>query len=234
MAIRTKDDVVVAKYLTDALVAVRQNRFEQANTLVERAKGISPNYAEIYRVEGWYQYFAGNFAAARNAYETAIELNPRSPSIRYWYAGFLLRAQRDTEAAVKQLAVARELDPNSAEVRVEFARGLAFLFRFDQADEELRPVIEGSHATKLMRVSYDGWMQIAIRRGYFAVDSNDYLIALKSFENAVQRFDNIPGEYRDRRIIESILHCMPTARRILDELFHSDRAEAAENSHCTD
>ena len=116
-----------------------------------------------------------------DAYETAVELEPRSSAVRYWYAGFLLRAHHDAEAAGQQLRTAHEIDPRSREVRVEYARALSCLFKFDEADDRLRPVIqEQNGSTKLMRVAYDGWIQIAVRRGNFRIGNSDYLTALET------------------------------------------------------
>ena len=229
VAIRTRDDVVVAKYLTDAMQALRQKRFEDATAFIEKAKKIAPGFAEVYRVEGWSQYFLGNAAASREAYETAVELEPRSAAVRYWYAGFLLRAHHDAEAARQQLRIAHEIDPGSPEIRVEYARALSYLFKFDEADDQLRPVIrERSGSTKLMRVAYDGWIQIAVRRGNFRLGNSDYLTALEAYETATERFSAIPEEYRDRRIIKSVSQCTPQALRIIPELTHSDAGVRAQ------
>jgi LuxR family glucitol operon transcriptional activator len=232
VAIRTRDDVVVAKYLTEALHAVRQKRFEDANGSIEKAKKIAPAYPEVYRVEGWTQYFLRNFAAARQAYETAIELDPQSAVLRYWYAGFLLRGHEDAEGAAGQLRIAHEVDPKAREIRVEYARALSYLFRFDDADEQLRPVIEDAiGATKLMRVAYDGWMQIAVRRGNFFINNSDYLAALNAYEEAVCRFNGIPGQFLDARMYNSIVQCIPQAHRIIVELSHSDASQRAEQHY---
>src|SRR5262249_9228769 len=156
-----------------------QTRGDEAIAAIEAAKKLAPAYAEVYRVEGWAHYFAGNYAAARQAYETALELEPRSAVLRYWYAGFLLRAHDDAEAAAEQLKIAQQLDANAPEIRIEYSRALSYLYKFDEADEQLQPVIETADVPmKLMRVAYDGWIQISRRRGNFFVMNADYLSAL--------------------------------------------------------
>jgi cold shock CspA family protein/tetratricopeptide (TPR) repeat protein len=229
VAIRGRDDVVVAKYLMDALQAVRQRRQDDAIRSVENAKKLAPTYAEVYRVEAWAQYFLGNYAAAREAYEMAVELDPQSAPLRFWYGGFLLRANEDPEGAAEQLRVARTLDPEAPEVRLEYARILSYLFKFDDADVELHPVIEsGAFATKIMRVAYDGWLQIAARRANFRINNNDYLGALDALEETARRFRTVPGDFLDEKIINTVTQCVPNTQRMMSQLRYSDASARAE------
>ncbi len=229
VAIRTRDDVVVAKSLADALLAVGLRKFERAFACIENAKKLAPSFAEVYRVEGWALYFARNYAAARQSYETAIEIDPRSPALRYWYAGFLLRAHEDPAAAVEHLLIAQQYDRAAPEIRVECARSLSYLFRFDEADAQLLPVLEiVDGPTKVMRVAYDGWIQIAVRRGNFRMTNADFLGGLEALEEAVRRFETIPRNYLDRKIYETVCYPAVHIPKITAELSHSDARPRAE------
>jgi|GEM_PF-555644 len=229
VAIRARDDVVVAKYLTEALVALRQKRYTDVVTSVEAAKRLNPTYAEVYRVEGWAQYIMGNYAAAQEAYQTAIELEPRSAVVRYWYAGFVLRAHEDAEGTAKELKLAQQLDPISPEIRVEYSRVLAYLFKFDEADLQLQPVLDsGAGSTKLMRVAYDGLLQIAKRRAEFCFENADFLGTLEALEDALLRFERIPGEYIDQKMFETMASCIYYAQSSGTRLRQSEAYDRAQ------
>src|SRR5271166_2889414 len=65
---------------SDAMVSVRKKEGAEALSAIEVAKNLAPSFAEVYRIEAWAHYFDGNYAAAKQAYETALELEPKSPS----------------------------------------------------------------------------------------------------------------------------------------------------------
>ncbi|GAG98331.1 unnamed protein product, partial [marine sediment metagenome] len=231
VAIRSRDDVVVTKYLTDALAACRKKSYDEVRRAIEAAQRLAPSYAEVYRIEGWVEYCFGNYAAARNAYELAIELDPKSPVLRYWYAGFLLRGHEDPTAAIEQLKIAQESDPEGPEIRVEFSRALSYLFQFDEAEAQLQPVLRTPLRTRLKRIAYDGWLQIAGRRASFCVHNGDYLAALDALEELIARFRAIPPEYLDRKIIENVTERASEASRVAYELRHSGVSARAESTH---
>jgi len=226
--IRSSDDVVVAKYLLDALSAVRQKKGPEAIAFLTSAKTLAPTYAEVYRVEGWAHFFSGNYAAAKQAYETALELEPKSAALRYWYAGFLMRGYNDAESAASELKIAQELDPTSPDVRVEYSRALSYQFKFAEADEQLTPVIEtDAGSTKLMRIAYDAWIQIAIRRAKFISTNFNYLAALEALEEVIRRFDSVPKSYLDRKILASVAQCTRLAQAIAFQLDQSNESNRA-------
>jgi Tfp pilus assembly protein PilF len=52
---------------------------------------------------------SGNISAAQASYEAAIELEPLSSPLRYWYGGFLMRYSNDLDGAKAQFAEALRL-----------------------------------------------------------------------------------------------------------------------------
>ena len=113
VVMRSKSDLVVAKYLIEALQRSKASDFVKARELIDRAKSMAPGFYEVHRCEAWVNAQEGNNAAARDAYEVAVELEPKSAVLRQWYGGFLMRGAKDVEAAAEQLRKALELDPKS-------------------------------------------------------------------------------------------------------------------------
>jgi tetratricopeptide (TPR) repeat protein len=60
-------------------------------------------------------YWTWDFAAAEREFQRAIELNPKDPQTRHWYAS-ALASQARTDDAIKQIDIARSLDPLSVSI----------------------------------------------------------------------------------------------------------------------
>ena len=82
VVMRSKSDLVVAKYLIEALQRSKASDFVKARELIDRAKSMAPGFYEVHRCEAWVNAQEGNNAAARDAYEVAVELEPKSAVLR--------------------------------------------------------------------------------------------------------------------------------------------------------
>ena len=131
--IRDKDDYIVARILTRAIGLIFKKRFQAADAEIERARDLSPNYFEVYRVKAFLHVEQEDYFSAEAAYETSISLADARPSLRLWFAGFLSRKLGDQDRALAQLLKAEELAPASALVKLETARVLQYQRRFDEA-----------------------------------------------------------------------------------------------------
>ena len=87
--------------------------FEEAKRHVERAIAIDPDLAEAYGSRGWNQFWSDwDWKSAEQTFQQAIALSANEVSARFGYGQLLTTLGRDPEAAA-QMAVARELDPQS-------------------------------------------------------------------------------------------------------------------------
>lgn len=219
LTLRGPDDAVAATYLIDALRKVRREEYKDAFDLIEKAKSVAPSYFEVFRVEGWANSFAGNLPAARECYESALELEPSSAPLRFWFAGFLLRLADDAEGANEQLDRALELDPGSPYIQAELGRTKMYLRKFEDADWLFEEVTASDDASlKLKRISYDGWLQSALRSAEAEYDRGEYIASHDGIKIVLDRYRAIPGACRDFKIIETLARCRALLNRIDQQL----------------
>lgn len=126
---------MTAKCLIEALTRVQARDFPRAFELIEKAEELAPGYYEVHRVKGWAHTHHGNVPAAQEAYVAAIEFEPRSAPLRFWYGGFLLRFRNDTVAASEQLRIAAALDPTAVPVQSELGRTLMYSEKYEEAEQ---------------------------------------------------------------------------------------------------
>lgn len=219
IACRNQADAITAKLLSEALALGAQNDDEGAIRIVARAKELDPSFYEVYRVEGWIEAYRGRPAAASEAYQTAIALEPNSAPLRFWYGGFLLRTVEDLSGAEEQLLAAESLDPDSAAILVELARIEMYLSRADDADLRLQRVFDSVGAsTRLKRMGYDTWIQIQVRAALIALDEGRYSDSLAHCNLAYDRFTAIPSEFHDERIFGTIRRTLGVLSQLSDKL----------------
>jgi serine/threonine-protein kinase len=85
--------------------------------------------------------FDWDWAGAETEFKRAIELNPRYPTARQWYALYLSTAGRHDEA-VAEMKRALELDPLSPVMITGVGRVYHFAKRYDEAIEYYRKALE--------------------------------------------------------------------------------------------
>lgn len=205
LQMRSKSDLIVAKYLLDALKFSKKKDFERAEKLIIEAKGLAPEYFEVYRVEALVKLQGGNPTAAQSAYEIAIELEPLSAPLRKWYGSFLLRYRADCESALVQFKKANELDPTSAEINIEIARALLYLSRFTEALPKLKDVISKSDlALWSLRKAYDLYLQCFIRRAEDYLTQHDEISAIENLEEFNKAYNDCPPNLIDTIMTEKV------------------------------
>ncbi len=86
-------------------------------------------------------YFDRDFPEAEKEFKEAIRINPAYANGHHFYSAFLSCMGRHDEA-IKEIFLARELDPLSPRINANVAGGLIFARRYDQALEELNKAYE--------------------------------------------------------------------------------------------
>jgi LuxR family glucitol operon transcriptional activator len=203
---RSESDFIVARYLGDALKASRHSDVEKAFEYVQKAKDLSPDYYEVHRVEALIHAFQNNSIAAINAYEAAIEINPASSSLRYFYGTFLLKHDR-LENAHAELMRARDLDPSAGVISIVLARTYLYLQKWDECLDLLLPLLtttEHSLTDENLRTAWDTRLQVFRRRGDILRQSRHYTEALTAFEGFREVFESVPKPARDRVTLKRV------------------------------
>ena len=91
--------------------------------------------ASIKAVADW------DWQGAENEYRRAIELNPKYPTARHWYAAQLL-VQGRPDQALQEIKKAQQLDPLSLGINKDFAVILLYARDYDRALEQCRKTLE--------------------------------------------------------------------------------------------
>ena len=88
---------------------------------LEALERLSPDFFEVYRVSAFIQKGWGNVENAKNYYSKAIELNNDSSTL-YYFASICFAESENNQNYLSYIEKARELDPNSIEVNLQYAK----------------------------------------------------------------------------------------------------------------
>ncbi|WP_404864499.1 cold shock domain-containing protein [Georhizobium sp. MAB10] len=208
ITLRSKDDTALAHYLRIAIQETKN--YSTALEHIEEAKALDPSYYEVHRVEAVIHRNFGNFTAAREAYEVALDCERNSAPLHFWYAGFLMRDADDSETAARHFGHARTLDPSSPRVILESARCMMFDRKYDEADQMLCTLFDWLELSpELKRKLYHLALQISLRRTESKVDAASRVLELIDF---VSRYKQIPKSLLDSKINETLLKARTIAK----------------------
>ena len=212
IVLRSSRDAIVAKMLLDALALAGSKDFIGAEETLARAKALSADYFEVYKMEALIACLDRKFTAARSAYLTAVEIEPKSAPLRVFYAGFLLRYLQDADAAMEQLQIALSLDPTAHQVKVELARCKLGLQDFSGAEEILLPLAgtsrsAGSEERKIIH------LLLQIYNGASEKAETD-IDALAGLEKLKRYFEGLSYAMIDEKMRETIRHAKNTIFRV--------------------
>jgi LuxR family transcriptional regulator, glucitol operon activator len=212
---RTKGDIVPAKLLRDALARNRIGEYAEAEKRIQVAKELAPDYFEVYRIEAFTHTLQGHDSFAKLSYESAIELEPGSPVLRYFYGGCLLRLG-DVSESFAQLQKATELDPSGVEVQVESARALLYLREFARASAIIESLIAREGLSLRMRKKLrDLHFQCFQRHADHLVKSQEYTKAVTMLFDLKETVRDIPKEELDARLKARLLRVCPVIMALL-------------------
>ena len=200
--VRSRRDIVPAKYLREALQLSRRGDYEDAGAALERAAGVAPEYFEVYRVKGVISAEAGKILEAESAFANALEFKQDYGPLLYGYAGFLIHHRDDMERAAEFLARAQDADPEVPVVRMELGRVRLYVEDFGGAREALRPLQDGLDRLSVQdaQKSVDLYLQTFLREGDVAARRRDFLGGLVAFEKGWEFWETIPKALIDRRL----------------------------------
>lgn len=226
---RGRSDWVIAKHLRDALALAKERDFEEALRLVEKAKILSPDFYECYRVEGWINALIGNASEAYDSYERAISTEPKAANARMMFAGFLLRDLHDAERAAEELLEVIKLLPDNPEPKLEFARCCLYLARFDEAEEILDSLAKATNLHERVQTKIvDLQIQVRCRKADFASTNQEPIRALESLESLRDYFERIQNP--DTKMFERLNRIRRTAAHVRNQLSPGGHSHARAES----
>lgn len=211
---QTSGERITAGYLHRAMQAVSSHNYAKARDLISKARDLSPEFYEVYRVEAIVNLFTGNIQEARICYERAIELKPNSARLRLWFGGFLLRHIPDPEGAAKQYIIGIQHSPDDLGLRLEYSRALFQMNRFDEAQNELTIIGKAKTLKGLTKRKYwDTVLQLWSRKAEHHFRQHEYLFCNDSLEALIAQYKLCPQHIRDAKIAETLRYSLSLARR---------------------
>lgn len=216
--LRSRRDIVPAKYLRAALRASRQGDDQGARKAVESAGALAPEYFEVYRVEGIISAEGGRILEAAAAFERALEFREDFAPLLYAYSLFLMRYRNDNEGAASAAARAHELDSESSAVAIQLARARLYEQEFTKVREVLKPLQEKRDRLTVRdaKIVVDLYMQAYMREGDTAVHDRDLKGALEIWEEGRRFLETIPEALIDRRLRQHLRKATLSASWMVD------------------
>jgi len=113
-----------------------------AQPALQSALRLDNRLAEAYASKGAISSKSGDYAAAEDAFQRAIDLDPNFATAYHWYGDLLITYLGRPEEAIPHLQKALALDPLSPALTVTFGQALERLGRFDEAMAQYLKAIE--------------------------------------------------------------------------------------------
>jgi Tfp pilus assembly protein PilF/cold shock CspA family protein len=223
----TRGQLAVSRTLFDALTAIRQRRFEDAEHLIAQARSLAPGYFEVHRIDALLKAEQGDISEARTQYEAALEIQPDFAPLRRWFGGFLLRYEADPVAARREFERAVELDPFAPQPDLELIRAMLYLRDFDEA----RSRLDKLHGRQDLyfsqkRILYDldlRWYQWQASAFASTSDCRAVLDVLEDMRRAYEKYEDLS----DPRLRESLGRSLSVAAACLDRTDEESERERA-------
>lgn len=201
-----ENEKIAAYYLRQALISSDREDFSTAFSLLEKAKSAVPDYYQVYRVSGFIHGENRDLFNADIEYKTAIEINSNSASLYYSYSEFKLILMDDPDEALELTLKAEILDPSSFEIKLQKARILKRLTKFEEAEHIFNLIIDNldSIKHKLKRITIDQSADNYKRWGEFLVVHQNLTEAVLKFEKAINRISLLDTNDLDSKIVITI------------------------------
>jgi TolB-like protein/Tfp pilus assembly protein PilF len=117
----------------------------RASEIAQKALEIDNSLAEAHASLAFAVHmYNWDFSRAEREFQRSIELNPKYPPARQWYALYLAEMGR-WDQATQEMNSAIQLDPVSPIIHVAFAGMLIFARKWDEAIEQCRTALELEH-----------------------------------------------------------------------------------------
>jgi len=219
---RSKRDLIVARYLLDALADSVRGNFTRAETALDMARQLAPEYYEVYRVEAAVKTMEKNYPAAIGAYEAALELEPTSAKVRHAFGSFHLICLSDPERAIEQFQEGIKIRPHSFHLQSDYVRALFYLKRFEEArvvlDELLSRAPTNRHVSQRIKLVDLNLQYYSRKADFSAISGGDVKIILSDLESLIREFKQIPPEWVDDKMKRRLIKSIPNARKCLREI----------------
>lgn len=207
---KTSDERISASFLIKALGVSsdpelsKEKKLKKSIEYIERALELCPSYSEAYRISAFIKANLGDSYGANEDFEAALEIDPNSQTLNYFYAGFLMRYLDDYKKAEIYVDKVIKKDPENVEVQILKARLLTFLSKPNEAHELYSKVLEKKSLYSQKRYVFFVDMYANNLRNWAEIElgERNYKEAELHLMNAIQKIYDL----REPRLIDKKLY----------------------------
>ena len=185
-----------------------EKTYPKAKEAVSKALEIDDKLAEAHTcMAAILRDYDWDFVGAGKEFKRAIELNPGYATAHQWY-GELLSILGRHEEGIREIKIARDLDPLSPRISAEVGYFLISVHRYDQALEELNKALEVD-PNHMVTHEFLGWVYEAMGK---------YDDAVKCYLRAIELGGGSKDPEADLASCYALMGRRDEARKILDDL----------------
>ena len=138
--------------------AQRQALYEQTRATLNKALELDDTLADAHTSLGWMKrIYDWDWRGSELEFKHAIELDPNSVNAHQWYS-FLLMTLGRSDESLAEMQKARELDPLSKSVLINFLAVRTFRKEFDQTPQIVQQIIamddDKSNSLRILSIDY--------------------------------------------------------------------------------
>lgn len=179
----TPNQRIAAKLLSEALKFSKGNDYQNAFKKVNEAKGVDPNYYEVYRVGGFLKATNGDTLGAEEDYLQGLEIAPENPRLLYYYAQFLLFHLEDIKKAIECAELLLKIKPDHPYSSFLFVRCYNVSKEYNKAIKIVKNLISKTNLDPLnLRVAYTELITLYSNSGH------SYLKVQSDIDSGINHF----------------------------------------------
>lgn len=200
------DELLAAHNLVRALSESSKGNAEEASNYIEKAKEISPNYFEVYKISAFIKASGGDIFTADEEYRIALQCKDNNAPLLYLYAGFRMRFLDDFEGALEYFRLAKKLDPENIDIQIQIARVYMLLAKYKESDEMFIKILksEFKFKNKQKKITVNYAADNIRRWAEVLVSKEEYLDALELYKKVIEYVNILDESDQDYKIIDTV------------------------------
>lgn len=200
------DELLAAHNLIRALSESSKGNDDEASNYIQKAKEISPNYFEVYKISAFIEASKGDTFTANEEYQIALQCKNNNAPLLYLYAGFRMRYLDDFEGALEYLELARRLDQENLDIQILIARVHMLLAKYKESDEMFMKLLESEvkFKNRQKRITINYAADNVRRWAEVLVSKEDYKDAINLYKKVIEYINILDESDQDYKIIATI------------------------------
>jgi LuxR family glucitol operon transcriptional activator len=214
--VRSNQEAMSKGELQRAYRKTKDGLIEEALKIIDDQKTLNSQYFEVFRVSAAIHTEIGETSKATDDYTEAIDLAPKEPQLRHWFAQFLMISLNDNEGAAVQFSEALELDGTDFFVFNDAIRNLFYIPDFEGAASLIkRAQLLEIDDRKQRTLILDQKCQLVTRQADQQISADglakDYLVKIETLQDIL---DEESRGYVDQKLLRALERTLFHTHRI--------------------